>query len=482
VDSFSPLEGVWEKFLLLRKDIVQIITKVVIFFDMMMAIGLSQYNVALMHTVNHAFFKALLFLGAGAVIHSFADQQDVRKMGGLIKFLPFTYSVMLTGSLSLLATPYLTGFYSKDLILELAFGQYNFSGIYAYILGSITAGITAFYSFRLISLVFLTTPNGNKQSYINSISASPKGQERELLLSKKRESDPALAVRGGCHLGELEKLNLIVIFPLLLLALFSIFFGFAFSDLFVGMGSDFFQNSIFMHPKNISLIEAEFSLSAPPLMEPAKTGYSSYSIFFKLLPAILSFTGALSAFFLYHLPTIPLSFGEGLLLSPLLGDKQDKERGLFLINLTNNKTGRNIYAFLNGKYYFDVIYNHFIIQSGLKLGYNISKEIDRGVIELLGPYGLSNYFYNAGKNLAKLDTGVITTYSLYITLALISLLFILFSPALALATNYFPGSLSRGEVINPQSLEEIRLFIIYITSALIVLSPYPPVAAEAVKG
>ena len=74
---------------------------------------------------------------------------------------------MLTGSLSLLATPYLTGFYSKDLILELAFGQYSFSGIYAYILGSITAGITAFYSFRLISLVFLTTPNGNKISYLS---------------------------------------------------------------------------------------------------------------------------------------------------------------------------------------------------------------------------------------------------------------------------------------------------------------------------
>jgi NADH-ubiquinone oxidoreductase chain 5 len=201
---------------------------------MMMAIGLSQYNVALMHTVNHAFFKALLFLGAGAVIHSFADQQDVRKMGGLIKFLPFTYSVMLTGSLSLLATPYLTGFYSKDLILELAYGQYNFSGIYAYILGSITAGITAFYSFRLISLVFLTTPNGNKQSYINSCIPSHNTKEGE---------DKAL------WREELVKLNLIVIIPLLLLALFSIFFGFVFSDLFVGMGSDFFQNSIFMHPK-----------------------------------------------------------------------------------------------------------------------------------------------------------------------------------------------------------------------------------------
>jgi NADH-ubiquinone oxidoreductase chain 5 len=72
---------------------------------MVMAIGLSQYNVALMHVINHAFFKALLFLGAGAVIHSFSDQQDVRRFGGLIKFLPFTYTAMLVGSLSLLATP-----------------------------------------------------------------------------------------------------------------------------------------------------------------------------------------------------------------------------------------------------------------------------------------------------------------------------------------------------------------------------------------
>jgi NADH-ubiquinone oxidoreductase chain 5 len=429
---------------------------------MMMAIGLSQYNAALMHTVNHAFFKALLFLGAGAVIHSFADQQDVRKMGGLIKFLPFTYSVMLTGSLSLLATPYLTGFYSKDLILELAYGQYNFSGIYAYILGSITAGITAFYSFRLISLVFLTTPNGNKQSYINSLPVSSPSPACKAEGASSSKSN-ALGLKA---VGIGEKLNLIVIFPLLLLALFSIFFGFVFSDLFVGMGSDFFQNSIFMHPKNISLIEAEFSLSCsegatspldlPPSEahvlpasfggEPAHEG----NVFIKLLPAILSFTGAFSAIILYHIPF-----------------------GLILINLTNYKIGRNIYAFLNGKYYFDVIYNHFIIQSGLKLGYNISKEIDRGAIELLGPYGLSNYFNNAGKNLAKLDTGVITTYSLYITIALISLLFLLFYPALSLASNYPADS---------QSLEEIRLFIIYITSALIVLSPLPlPHVREGVR-
>jgi len=392
----------------------------------MMAIGISQYNVALMHTVNHAFFKALLFLGAGAVIHSFADQQDVRKMGGLIKFLPFTYSVMLTGSLSLLATPYLTGFYSKDLILELAYGQYNFSGIYAYILGSITAGITAFYSFRLISLVFLTTPNGNKLSYLNSLNSS----------------GSHMVSMHGCS-AEVEKLNFILILPLFILAIFSIFFGYVFSDLFIGIGSDFFQNSIFMHPNNISLVEAEFSTAL------GYSDISTFNIIIKLLPAIFSFIGAFSAIILYHLPF-----------------------GLFLINLTNNKLGyivRRIYAFLNGKYYFDIIYNHFIFQTGFKLGYSISKEIDRGAIELLGPYGLSNYLYNAGKNLAKLDTGVITTYSLYITIALISLLFILFSPLIL--NNYSQLSVDSQGSNYSTNLEEIRLFIIYITSALVVLLP-----------
>ena len=154
------------------------------------------------------------------------QSQDVRKMGGLIKFLPFTYSVMLVGTLSLLATPFLTGFYSKDLIIELAYGSYSFSKMYAFILGSISAGLTAFYSFRLISLVFLVSPNGNKQSYLNS-----------------HESNSA------------------AIIPLIILSLFSIFFGYLFSDMFVGMGSDFFGNSLFIHPNNITLVEAEYSLS-----------------------------------------------------------------------------------------------------------------------------------------------------------------------------------------------------------------------------
>jgi NADH:ubiquinone oxidoreductase subunit 5 (subunit L)/multisubunit Na+/H+ antiporter MnhA subunit len=378
-------------------------------------------------------------------------------MGGLIKFLPFTYSVMLTGSLSLLATPFLTGFYSKDLILELAFGQYSFSGMYAYILGSITAGITAFYSFRLISLVFLTTPQGNKESYLNS-----------------------------------HESKLAVIVPLLILAIFSIFFGFIFSDLFVGLGTDFFANSVFTHPNNISLVEAEFSLN--PII--------------KLLPAILSLSGAALAIYLYHIQPILLinlkfncnlnwigngngsengkakgydnyyaygAYGNNSnSLWPWLSYTSEAANGLTGDQRVNsrdiNYIGKSLYTFLNGKYFFDTIYNQYFITNGFKLGYTISKEIDRGAIEFLGPFGLSNYFNNTGKNLAKLDTGIITTYSLYITLGLLALLFLVFAPLFFnnfgnLAFNYNTTAPARAWAY----LDEFRLFIIYFASALCVL-------------
>jgi NADH-ubiquinone oxidoreductase chain 5 len=347
---------------------------------MVMAVGLSQYNVALMHVVNHAFFKALLFLGAGAVIHSFADEQDIRKMGGLIKFLPFTYTTMLVGSLSLLATPWLTGFYSKDLIIELAYSQYCFSGIYAYLLGSLTAGLTAFYSFRLVSLVFLTVPNGVKTVYLNS-----------------------------------HESNFAVVIPLFILALFSIFFGFVFSDLFVGVGSDFFANSIFINPNNISIIEAEFNL---PLI-------------IKLLPTILSILGAFSAIFIYH----------------IYPD--------FIVNLTDYTLGKNIYTFFNGKYFFDVIYNYYVISVGLLTGNIISKVLDRGIIELVGPYGLASALENSANNIAKLDTGVITTYSLYITIGILSLVILVFAPLL----------------FNTYVISEYRLIVIYISALFFSLLP-----------
>jgi len=97
---------------------------------MVVACGLSHYSISLFHLMNHAFFKALLFLSAGSVIHALSDEQDIRKMGGLIKLIPLTYIMVVVGSLSLMGFPYLTGFYSKDLILELAFEQYYLTFAY----------------------------------------------------------------------------------------------------------------------------------------------------------------------------------------------------------------------------------------------------------------------------------------------------------------------------------------------------------------
>nr|YP_009093889.1 NADH dehydrogenase subunit 5 [Poecillastra laminaris]AIT59116.1 NADH dehydrogenase subunit 5 [Poecillastra laminaris] len=127
---------------------------------MVMACGVSNYSTSLFHLLNHGFFKALLFLSAGSVIHAVNGEQDMRKMGGLIRSIPFTYTMVLIGSLSLMGFPYLTGFYSKDLILELAYGKYYI--IFAYWLGSFSALLTAFYSIRLIYLTFITNTNANK--------------------------------------------------------------------------------------------------------------------------------------------------------------------------------------------------------------------------------------------------------------------------------------------------------------------------------
>ncbi|XP_060210597.1 LOW QUALITY PROTEIN: NADH-ubiquinone oxidoreductase chain 5-like [Lycium barbarum] len=128
---------------------------------MIFACGISNYSVSVFHLMNHAFFKALLFLSAGSVIHAMSDEQDMRKMGGggLASSFPFTYAMMLMGSLSLIGFPFLTGFYSKDVILELAYTKYTISGNFAFWLGSVSVLFTSYYSFRSLFLTFLVPTN-----------------------------------------------------------------------------------------------------------------------------------------------------------------------------------------------------------------------------------------------------------------------------------------------------------------------------------
>jgi len=312
---------------------------------MVIAVGLSSYNVALFHLVNHAFYKALLFLGAGAVIHAVADNQDFRKYGGLKPFLPLTYSVMLIASLSLVAFPFMTGFYSKDFILESAYGQFYFSSTVVYFIATIGAMFTTLYSVKVLYLTFLTNPNGPLVNYKHA-------HEGDIFMS----------------------------LPLIILAVFSIFFGYITKDLFIRLGSGLFiDNSLFIHPLHEIMLDTEFAVP----------------VLFKLLPLV--FTISLSVL--------------AILLSEFLP--------LALIEFKFTRLGYNIFSFFNQRFLIELLYNKYVTGLVLRLGGQSTKILDKGSVELLGPYGLEKVLVPLSKNIASLDTGVITSYALYILIGLI---------------------------------------------------------------
>ncbi|WP_137124207.1 NADH-quinone oxidoreductase subunit L [Roseomonas sp. HF4] len=131
---------------------------------MFFAAGVGAYQGAIFHLFTHAFFKALLFLGAGSVIHAMSDEQDIRKMGGIWRKIPITYAVMWIGSLALAGVPFFAGYYSKDFVLEAAFAAHSTVGMYAFACGILAAFLTAFYSWRLIILTFHGTPRADQHT------------------------------------------------------------------------------------------------------------------------------------------------------------------------------------------------------------------------------------------------------------------------------------------------------------------------------
>ena len=301
--------------------------------------GMSHYSLGIFHLANHAFFKALLFLTAGSIIHSMNDEQDIRRYGGLVKLLPFSYAMLFIGSLSLMGFPFLTGYYSKDIILEVAFSNYTLLGHFSYWLGSIAAFFTSFYSVRLIYLTFLTNTNSFKH-IIRDVHDTP----------------------------------FLMAIPLFILALGSIFIGYFSKDMFIGLGSSFWGNSLFTLPNNYLFFDSEFLL---------------FSI--KLIPVIFSIFGAIIAFLLY------LNF----------------QKNLYNFKLSN--LGYNLYTFLNKKWFFDKIYNSFIIKQFSLLGFGTAySNIDKGIIEFLGPFGFVNLFYRISYFIFKGNTGYIYHYSYFL--------------------------------------------------------------------
>lgn len=313
---------------------------------MVIAVGLSSYNLALFHLVNHAFYKGLLFLGAGAVIHAWADNQDFRRYGGLRPFLPLTYTVMLIASLSLVAFPFMTGFYSKDFILESSYGQFYFSSTVVYFIATIGAMFTTLYSVKILYLTFLTNPNGPLINY-----------------KQIHEGDIFMSI------------------PLIILAIFSIFFGYLTKDIFIGLGSNFFaDNSLFIHPTHEIMLDTEFAVHS----------------LFKLLPLI--FTISLTAI--------------SLVLSEFYSS--------ILISFKFSRIGYNIFSFFNQRFLIEFFYNKYITGIFFKLGGQTTRVLDKGSVELVGPFGLEKVLVSLSRNISSLDTGVITSYALYILIGLIS--------------------------------------------------------------
>jgi NADH-ubiquinone oxidoreductase chain 5 len=311
---------------------------------MVLTCGLSNYSLSLFHLVNHAFFKALLFLTCGLVIHALFDEQDIRKMGGLILKVPAAYIFMLIASLALIGFPFCAGYYSKDLIIENLYLQQTVITNFVYYISIITAMLTTFYSTRLLFFVFFGPVNGFKRVYLN-----------------------------------LHTNNFFIILILTILLIGSIFSGYFLKEIFIGVGSNFFSLSILT--KNTL-----FGLD-----------YEFLPFFIKLLPTIFSLGicagtyGAYSFIFYYTL-------------------------------IRGHYKFISVYNFFANSWYFDKFFNFCTTYIFYYSYQYIFKLSDKGLLEIIGPYGLFKMLGTSSKELIKFHDGFLYNYIIIFLFSTIILL------------------------------------------------------------
>ena len=301
---------------------------------MFVALGSGAYQIAIFHLFTHAFFKALLFLGSGSVIHAVSDEQDIRKMGGLYKLIPFTWIVMLIGTLGLTGAPLLSGYYSKDGIIEAAFVSQTEGHFYAFYLLVFSALLTSFYSWRLIFLTFNGKSNISTEIF-SKIHESPK----------------------------------VMLFPLMVLSILTIFSGIYFVDYFMSHDYQFlWQTAIYLSESN-HVIESIHYV-------PKWVKYS---------PLVMMVLGLITAIIFYLIyPSIPK----------------------FLSNKFNP-----LYKFLLNKWYFDELYELIFVRNISRIGNFLSNFGDKRVIDGLGPDGISSRVMDIAKQVSRIQTGYIYHYA-----------------------------------------------------------------------
>jgi NADH-quinone oxidoreductase subunit L len=332
---------------------------------MFAAAGVSAYNAAMFHLFTHAFFKALLFLSAGAVITSMHHEQDMRKMGGLARALPFTWAMMLIGNLALtgVGLPYLgiglAGFYSKDAIINSAFGAHTSIGSYAFTLLIVSAGMTSFYSWRQ----FLMTFHGRYR-----------GLDHQHLEHSDDGHDHGHGEHHASKLEEVHESPLVMLVPLALLAIGAVFAGMAFNHYFLGEGAHaFWRASIFVGN--------------------GEEGH--LPVWVELAPLTVTIIGFAIAYYYY-------------ILHPDLPKKIADRKGM-------------LYVFLYNKWYFDELYDFLFVRPAMRLGHFLWKRGDGTVIDGLGPDGIAARVLDASRGAVRLQTGYVYHYALAMLLGVIAL-------------------------------------------------------------
>lgn len=333
---------------------------------MLLACGLSNYFVSFFHLINHAFFKALLFLCAGCIIHSVNNEQDMRKMGGLLKTLPVVFIFMFIASLALAGFTFLTGFFSKDFILEqIGFFFYSyclsFSSTFFTFFIFLTTALTSFYTFRLLFFTFFDIP--------------------------------AYSFIIVTFLVESTKLMLL---PLFLLLIGSVFLGYFLKDFFLGLGIDFFSSTIFVYPFYFFNFETELISS-----------FLKIFMFFFFVVFSFGIFPIFSFFFIRLLKTISNFY--------------------FFYNFFYSKIGFEFFFFLNSKWGFDILYNKFLNKPFFLFFYNHFYELfDKLLLErFFGHFFIlrfSNTFFSFLRSLFQ--NGNLYFYFIYFILFILFILFV----------------------------------------------------------
>ncbi|MGH6987676.1 MAG: NADH-quinone oxidoreductase subunit L [Caulobacteraceae bacterium] len=344
---------------------------------MFVAAGVGAYQTAMFHLFTHAFFKALLFLGAGSVITAMHHEQDMRKMGGLWKPMPITYAVMLVGTLSItgVGIPYLdigfSGFYSKDAIIDAAFRAGNPSALFAFVAGVLAAGLTSFYSWRLIFMTF----HGHAKWAEAYEGHGGGSDERASAHQVETHHEPQVSEPAHGHPAPRES-PWVMLVPLLLLALGAAAAGGVFDPLFIGERRGAFWRAAIFHLH----LEKAGSLA-------------SWVVF---APLGLTALGFIIAWWAY----VPQ---EGL------GARIAARRPL-------------IWKLLYNKWYFDEIYHAVFVRGAEVLGDLFWKGGDKRIIDGLGPDGVAAASYVVGRAAGRAQTGYVYHYAFVMLLGIAGLL------------------------------------------------------------